>query len=59
MNCTKSSYLVKCEVPGCSSVATSLYSAGVENGAKGIAICNNCIKAMAKMFAPKKNIREE
>ncbi len=59
MNCTRSKYLIKCEVPGCTSVATALYSAGVEKGPKGIGICNNCIKALSKYIVTKKTNSEE
>ena len=59
MNCTKSKYLIKCEIPGCKNVATMLYCAGIENGAKGIAICNYCIKGLSQLNKTKKQTSEE
>lgn len=58
MNKTKSKYLIKCEIPGCKNVATTLYCAGTEGLERGIAICNHCIKELAQSNKTKKQISE-
>ena len=57
MKVHKARYLIKCEMPGCKNISKYMYSAIDEEGVKGVAICDQCVKAMSANIKSKKTIK--